>query len=717
MSEQRVPAQMTPAPTSDPFEWLEDIHGDEALAWVEAQNTATKDRYFDEQFEQTAAGIRTALDSDEQIPFVTKRGDYYYNVWRDADHPKGLWRRTTWDSYLTARPDWDVLLDIDELAAQEGTDWVYRGASLLRPDFDRALISLSPDGGDAVTVREFDLRTRSFVPAPEGFELPVAKTGASWIDRDSLLVSTDFGPGTLTSSSYPASVRVLARGAQLSDAVEVLRVPHDHMIAFGGVDHTPGFERVIVGDIIDFYHQRLSFAPLGEGRVTDAQFTDIDAPTDVGVDLDRELVLFRPRTDWNGEGFTVPAGALAVAKLDEFVAGTALPRVIFTPDASTSLQGWTVTANYLVLSLLTDVQCVKRVLDLRDDFAARDLQAPSANHTVSLAAVDPDDEDCGDDFWFTDTGFLTPTTLGRGTLKTAEAPTPIKSLPALFDASGLEVTQHFATSADGTHVPYFQIAAANLPLDGRNPVVLDGYGGFEISRLPAYAPATGIGWLSQTVASEPAPAAGVAVGRRGVYVVANIRGGGEYGPQWHTAALQQNRHRAYEDFAAVAGDLIARGVTTSAALACQGGSNGGLLVGNMLTQYPELFAAVSCGVPLLDMKRYIHLSAGTSWIAEYGDPSDPQQWEFIQAFSPYHLFDADRRDSYPEVLFWTATSDDRVGPVQARKMAAKMQEAGVDDVWFFEDTEGGHSAASDNKQAAMTRALGQRFLWRALTGQ
>lgn len=709
--------------STDPYLWLEEIEGERALAWVAEQNARTREAFFDADFEASAEEMRAALDSDEKIPFATKRGDHYYNFWRDAEHPKGLWRRTTWDSYRSAAPEWDVLLDVDALAAADGTEWVFHGAQLRRPDYDRALISLSPDGGDAVTVREFDLGAREFVPAPRGFDVPAAKTSASWVDADAILVATDFGPGTMTTSSYPASVRLLRRGQALDAAAEIMSVPADHLTAFGAVDHTPGFERAVLGDVIDFHNQRLRFAPLPEddraAALEAADWTTIDIPTDISVDIDRELILFRPRTDWEGTGFTVPAGALAVARLAEFAAGTAAPRIVFAPDAATSLQGWTITRNFLVLSLLRDVQCVNRVLDLRADFTARELPAPTQNQTVSLGAVDPDDEETADDYWLIETGFLEPTALKRGSLASEDAPETVKSLPALFDADGLEVGQHFATSADGTRVPYFQISEAGLPLDGGNPVRLDGYGGFEISRLPGYAPVTGIGWLSRRTSGAPdgRGPSGPAPGRRGVFVVANIRGGGEYGPQWHAAALRENRQRAYEDFAAVAGDLVQRGVTTPQALSCSGGSNGGLLVGNMLTQFPELFGAISCGVPLLDMDRYVHLSAGTSWIAEYGDPREPAQWDFIRTFSPYHLFDDRRRADYPPVLFWTATSDDRVGPVQARKMAAKMQDAGIPDVWFYEDTEGGHSAAADNRQAARTHALSARFLWKELTGE
>ncbi len=740
----------------DEFLWLEEIEGGDALAWVEDQNRATLAEFFDDDAQATSDAIRGALDSEDRIPGVSKLGDHYYNFWRDRDHPKGLWRRTTWDSYVTDAPEWELLLDVDALAAVDGTEWVFHGARVRRTDRRRALVSLSPDGGDAHTIREFDLETKEFVDsAANGFVLPTAKAQASWIDDDTLLIATDFGPGSLTDSTYPRSARLLRRGEALEDAREIMSVPVELLSIFTGVDRTPGFERAVIVEAIDFYNSRtwireLQVTPDGVAEADDltVSWTLIDIPTDVSVDVDRDLLLFRPRTDWEGEGpegstFTVPAGALAVAPYDAFVHGggaaAAAPAVVFAPEAGpqprTSLQGWSLTRDHLVLSFLTDVRAELRVVDRAalavgggtepGDLPAgtpgalpgRALPGVDPMLSVGMGAVDPDDPVTANDVWMTVSGYLTPTTLLRGTLGTAgepdTEPAAVKRAPGLFDATGLTVTQHFARSADGTRVPYFQVGpdagagdpggagdSASAGDAGTAPVLLDGYGGFELSRLPGYAPTIGLGWLE----------------KGGTYVVANIRGGGEYGPGWHTAALRENRQRAYEDFVAVARDLVDRGVTVPQRLACSGGSNGGLLVGNMLTQFPDDFGAVSCGVPLLDMRRYTKLSAGASWAAEYGDPDDPADWDFIRTFSPYHLVDVDGGTSYPPTLFWTATSDDRVGPVQARKMAARMQKAGAEKVWFFEDREGGHSAASDNEQAARTRALSYAFLLRQLTG-
>lgn len=714
--------------TADEFTWLEETRGERALAWVDEQNAVTTGRFCDADFDDTAARIRGALDSEDRIPAVAKRGEHYYNLWRDAAHPRGLWRRTTWESYLTDAPEWDVLLDLDALSAEEGTAWVWAGAAVRRSDFSRALISLSPDGGDAHRVREFDLVSRTFVDAADGgFDLPTGKTGASWCGDDSLLVAADLGGDTVTTSSYPRQIRLLDRGGELADAPVVREIPTTELGLFAAVDHTPGFERALAIEAIDFHRSRHYVCDLaGSSAATSAAtvsggWTLIDVPETVDVGIDRELLLLRPQEDCEIAGTALPAGSLAVCALEDFLTGEAAPQTVFAPDARTSLESWSLTRGRLLLTVLADVQSEVRVLDrtalLDGGPEPRMLSAVPENHTVSVAAVDPDDDATAEDFWMTVTGFLTPTTLMRGTLSDdgeAAEPALIKSAPAMFDADGLSVTQHFAVSADGTRVPYFQVGPEALGSAGGgtdsatdaepHPVLLDGYGGFEVSRLPAYAALAGIGWLSRRTAA----------GAPGVYVVANIRGGGEYGPSWHRAALRENRHRAYEDFVAVARDLVARGVTRPELLACSGGSNGGLLVGNMLTQFPADFGAVSCGVPLLDMKRYVKLSAGTSWIAEYGDP-DTDDWEFIRTFSPYHLLEEGRE--YPPVLFWTATSDDRVGPEQARKTAARMQALGAREVFFYEDRDGGHSAAADNEQAARTRALSYRFLWKALTGE
>ncbi|MFI2566159.1 prolyl oligopeptidase family protein [Paenarthrobacter sp. NPDC018779] len=722
----RHAADVAAEPTDENV-WLEDIHGEEQLAWVREQNARTEDLLEDADYAAVEAGILEVLDSTDRIAMVNKRGDFYYNFWKDREHPKGLWRRTTWESYLLSEPVWDVLLDVDALAEAEGVEWVFHGAGFLRPapgaEYRLAMVSLSPDGGDANRYREFDVETRTFVdPAAGGFDVPTAKGNVSWLDADTLLVSSTADGLPATSSSYARTAVKLRRGQSLASAEQVFEIPEDHMLAMVAHDATPGYERTFAVDYIDFYNR-------STWLLRDDSWVAIEVPTDVNISAHREWLMFRPQKDWSLADVAYPAGSLLAADLDAWLAGSREVVVLFTPDEHTSLQSWSWTRDYLLLNLLHDVSSEIRVLDpshldSAGSWASSTLDACPPLHDVNAYAVDDEDESgAGNDYWLVATGFTTPTTLTRGTLTSGEAVysldsgrtggvnsqhEEVKRSPSFFNEAGYEVQQHFAVSADGTRVPYFQVASQDLVLDGQNPTQLSGYGGFEVSRTPAYSGTVGRAWLERRTTGPDSHARG------GVYVVANIRGGGEYGPSWHRAALQENRHRAYEDFAAVARDLISRGVTSRKRLGCVGGSNGGLLVGNMLTQYPELFGAVSCGVPLLDMRRYSKLSAGYSWIAEYGDPDVPAQWEFIRTFSPYHLLHDGVE--YPETFIWTATSDDRVGPVQARKMAARMQAMGIRNVWFHEALEGGHAGASDNRQAAALQARSNHFLWRALAG-
>ena len=672
--------------TDDPFLWLEDIHGARAMDWVKTENAKTTKQFVgNAEFDKTRDSILEVLDSDARIPAVSRMGDYLYNFWRDKANPRGIWRRTTLTEYRKPTPQWEVLLDIDALNKAENKRWVFKGSDCLKPAYTRCLLSLSPDGGDAVTVREFDIPSKSFVKG--GFELPVAKTQASWIDEDTLYVGTDFGPGTMTASSYPRIVKEWKRGTPISDAKTVYEGKTTDLAVGAMHDRTPGFERDFVSVAKDFFHSELY------QRKND-KLTRVDVPTDASADTHREWLLVQTRSEWTIGGKTYPSGALLAANFDAFMAGKPAFTMLFKPDAHTSLESYAWTQHHLILDVLDDVKSRLEVLTPPEkaitagDWKREAVPGAPALSSISVADTDPDNSD---EYWLDVTGFLTPSSLQRGVLGSVPAET-IKQDPAFFDASTFEVSQHFVKSKDGTRVPYFEIAPKGIKLDGSNRTLLYGYGGFEVSLSPHYSGSIGRAWLD----------------RGGVYVLANIRGGGEYGPQWHQAALKANRPRAYEDFAAVAEDLVKRGVTSAKHLGAEGGSNGGLLMGNMLTLYPQLFGAIACEVPLLDMKRYTHLSAGASWMAEYGNP-DTADWNFIKTFSPYQNVKKDGH--YPPVLFYTTTSDDRVGPVQARKMAAKMQAMGHPDVWFYENLEGGHGAGADNKQAALMHALAYDFLW------
>lgn len=683
--------------TTDQYAWLEGIHDAAALDWVRTQSQRTETEIHDEDYAQSVAAIRKVLDSTDRIAMVTKRGDFYYNFWRDAEHRLGIWRRTTWDSYCSESPVWELLLDMDQYAATQGAQWHFAGSSFLRPTpgdpHRKALIRLSPDGGDQVRIREFDLENLRFIE--DGFDLAVAKTSASWIDEDTLLVTSATDETNTTRSTYASTARELTRGTSLADADIVFEVSQEHVAAFCYYDSTPGFERIVTTDAIDFYNSHT-------GIIVDGTHHKIEVPTDVQVSLHRQWVLFAPQTDWTHQGQLIPAGSLALSHLAEFLDDGRIAQVVFTPDAETSLQGLDFTANYLLVTVLHDVAAQILVFDLRNNFAQSTLPVEDPMLSVSVSAVDDEDTATADDYWMTITGFTTPTTLLRGSV--GAPATVLKHSPERFDASGFAVTQHFASSKDGTRVPYFQIADAQLELDGENSVLMDGYGGFQHSMTPGYSPAMGVGWLSKRSGN----------GRRPVYVMTNIRGGGEYGPGWHRAALREKRHRAYEDFAAIAEDLVTRAVTKRERLAATGRSNGGLLMGNMITGYPQLFGAISCGVPLLDMRRYTQLAAGHSWIAEYGDPDVPEDWEFVRTFSPLHrLTDQPHPlEDYPASLIWTTTTDDRVGPSQARKMAAKMMDLGISNVRYHEPENGGHAGSTDNDSTARMLATSYEFLWR-----
>ena len=671
---------------ADPHQWLEDVTGEEALAWVREQNAvAEAELAATPEFQQLEAELLAIYDSDERIPGVSKMGDYYYNFWRDKDNERGIWRRTTLEEYRKDDPAWELLLDLDALNAEEGENWVWHGASCLRPDYDRCLVALSRGGADADVTREFDLASKRWVE--DGFFREEAKGALAWIDRDTVFVFTDFGEGTLTESGYPRIVKEWKRGTPLEAAEVVYEGRADDMYISARRDLTPGYEREFVSRSIAFYNDELYL------RGEDGSLTKIDAPNSANKFAMREWLGIELREPWEVGGTTYPAGALLVAKFDDFMAGGRDFEVLFEPTDTTSLAGLTMTKNHLVINVLDDVKNRLTVLTPgADGWARAPFQGAPELGTVGVRAVDSDESDA---VWMTVTDYLTPSTLMLADLATGGAPEELKSMPAFFDASTHVAEQHFATSEDGTRVPYFLVRPKDMALDGSNPTLLYGYGGFEISLTPGYAAGTGKAWLE----------------RGGVYAVANIRGGGEYGPRWHQAALKENRHRAYEDFAAVAKDMIARGITSPQKLGIRGGSNGGLLTGNMLTQYPELFGAVVIQVPLLDMQRYHKLLAGASWMAEYGNPDVAEEWEYIQTFSPYHLFDPAKE--YPPTILLTSTRDDRVHPGHARKMHAKMLEAGAD-VRYYENIEGGHGGAANNRQAAHMDALFYTFLWQQL---
>jgi prolyl oligopeptidase len=669
---------MAAVEAQDPYLWLEDVLGDEQLNWVRNRNDPTVAQFAGDEFDRMRAEALEVLDTDARIPYVRRRGEYLYNFWRDAENPRGLWRRATLDSYRSDDTDWDVLIDVDTLARDDDENWVWSGAVVLEPEFTRALVNLSRGGADAAIVREFDMQTRQFVDG--GFELPEAKTQIGWHDPDTVLVGTDFGPGSLTESGYPRIVKKWRRGTPIDDAELVFEGASTDVSVGAGTDRTPGFERTFLSRSTDFWNS-------DRYELRGTELVRIDVPSDVSsTSIHREWLLIEPRTDWEYGTTTYPAGSLLATKYEEFLDGTGELTVVFEPDEHTCLHQYAWTRDRLLLVTLADVASRIEIVTPGSWERAPLQGIPPATESVIVAA-----DDTGDEFFLDSSGFDSPSRLLRGT---GTGPLEeVKAAPAFFDAENLSIAQYFATSKDGTAIPYFVVRPGDAT--GPGPTLLYGYGGFENSYTPGYSPVMGRLWLS----------------RGGSYVLANIRGGGEYGPRWHTQAMREGRHLVAEDFAAVATDLVDRGITTVAQLGAQGGSNGGLLMGIMLTQYPELFGALVCQVPLLDMRRYHLLLAGASWVAEYGNPDDPADWEFISEYSPYQNVSADAE--YPPVLLTTSTRDDRVHPGHARKMTAALEAAGHR-VWYYENIEGGHAGAADNSQAAFKTALAFAFLWRML---
>jgi prolyl oligopeptidase len=675
------------APVDDPHLWLEDITADKALAWVRERNRASqRELEAVAGFTATRDRVRSILESKDKTPYVTKRGTAYYNFWQDDQHPRGLLRRTSLGEYKKPKPSWEIVLDVDALGATEHESWVYEGSTCLYPRYERCLLRLSRGGADAVVIREYDVVAKRFVDG--GFALPEGKSFLEWKDRDTVYVGADFGAGTLTASGYPRIVKEWKRGTPLADATTLFEgKPSDVMIGAGRQwDH---------GVSYDIVNRGISTYTSEQFLVQGGKLVKLDVPLDADASMWNAQIFVTLRSDWAIGGKTWPKGAMLAMPLSDFLAGKREFFAVFEQSPTRSLAAVATLKSSLVINELEDVHNKLYVWKLsRTGWAKQPFVQPAgvgALDTVSVWPVDADGST--DDYWMSASGFLLPSTLSLGAL--GKPATQLKHSPTFFDAKGLVVEQHFATSRDGTRVPYFQVSRDKLALDGSNPTLLYGYGGFEVSLTPAYDPVSGAAWEE----------------RGGVYVLANIRGGAEYGPAWHQAALKHDRQRAYDDFIAVAEDLIARKVTSTPHLGIEGGSNGGLLMGVMLVERPDLFGAIVCEQPLLDMKRYHKLLAGPSWMEEYGDPDNPEDWAALAKFSPYQ--NVKRGTKYPRILFTSSTRDDRVHPGHARKMVARMLEQGHD-VLYYENIEGGHGGAADNAQRAYMDALAFAFLAKQL---
>jgi len=671
-----------PSQEDDPYLWLEEIQGEKAMAWVKEQNQRTvSELEAVPEFKGSVERFLNILDSREKIPYPSLRGKYVYNFWQDTTHVRGIWRRTTLDDYMRPQPSWEIVLDIDAIAKAENENWVYKGATWLYPEYRRCLVSLSRGGGDAVVVREFDAETKSFVP--NGFQLPEAKSNVDWKDQDTLWVGTDFGEGSLTRSGYPRVAKEWKRGTPLEQARTVFEGKPEDVSAGVRSIHTPEGQYDLARRAPDFFSSDIFL-------IRDGKLVKLEIPADVSdFDIFKKQMLISLRTDWNPAGTPFKQGSLLAIDLERFLSGSRSFRILFQPTQRTSLTSFSTTRDFLLVGIMDNI--ASRLYEFRyraGEWPQNEIPVPRMG-AAAVSATTP----LSNDYFLTYTDFLTPSTLQL--VRNGGQPQTAKTMPVFFNAEGQKVEQLETTSADGTRIPYFLVRRKDLKLNGVNPTLLTGYGGFQIPSRPSYRSLDGAGWLE----------------KGGVLVVANIRGGGEFGPRWHQAALKKNRHKAYEDFIAVAQNLINRKITTPQHLGVEGGSNGGLLVGVAFTMRPDLFNAVVCQQPLLDMRRYNKLLAGASWQAEYGNPDDPDMWAYIRTYSPYHNLSKTKK--YPQVLFTTSTRDDRVHPGHARKMAARLLEQGHP-CYFYENTEGGHAGAANNRQRAYMGALAYAYLWKQL---
>lgn len=675
-------------PGDDPYLWLENVGSDASLDWVETQNRRTfdvleSDPRFDGLYEDALA----ALNAASRVPAIVERGGYLYNFWQDSAHPRGIYRRTTLASFRAAKPDWETVLDIDALSNSEGQSWVFKGVTCLDDDPGRCLVYLSPGGGDASETREFDMARLQFVD--NGFRLPAAKARRDWIDADHLFVATDFGEGSMTSSGYPRILKRWQRGTPLSSATTLFTASPD-VVSVSGT-HLAMDEGSINLVIESVTFWRSNYYLLD----ADDNVSRLAVPETASLEGGyRGQLVFSLHEDWRRGDATLLAGSVVVGTPQAFADGGAL-EVLVVPQGNEVVEAVRTSSHGILVTKLIDVQSrVDLYQEMDSAWTLRALPLP-AQGDINVRDVVKD----SGDVYATFESFLTPPGLYRIRISDMQVER-LKSQAATFDASPYVVKQWWTTSADGTRVPYFVVGPEEP--GGPRPVHIFSYGGFRNALTPSY---------SGSYESLSGAYGNLWLARGGVFVLANIRGGGEFGPAWHTAALRENKVRSYEDFEAIAEDLVARGVTTHDRIGIEGRSNGGLLVTATMTRRPELYGAIICGVPLADMKRYHRLLAGASWMAEYGDPDVPSDWAFMRDWSPYQNLAPDA--DYPAVFFFTSTRDDRVHPGHARKMMARMRAQGHE-AWYYENTEGGHGGSATNEQLARRIALGYTHLWREL---
>ena len=668
---------------NDNFLWLENIEDGKCLDWASEQNQLTLDKFASsEEYNSFLSKVKEILNDKRRIPNGLLVNGIFYNYWQDDEHPRGLWRSVAASEISQETPRWEILLDLDKLSEDEGKRWLFQQATFFTPDWDTCLVQLSDGGKDATIVREFNLKTKTFVEG--GFAIEEeAKQWVEWYDRDTILVAGNFGEGSLTRSGYPRTVKKWRRGTRLEDAPVIFEGDEKDVLIWTKKNHSWLECPVVFYRWISFF-EREYYLEGGDGRIH-----PLELPRDWKLcSIFNQGLVFLTRFDYTLDATQVPQGSIIYVPLKNNQISKNDLRVILSPQDKMVISAAYATRNYLMVQVLDNVQGKVIKFEVTDE-------KTWSSHTFDLPsfcqAVIRECDIYTDSALVVSTGFLTPSTLylcecGHDKLVS------LKQLPDYFDAQPFEVSQWDAKSDDGTSIPYFMISPKNMPLDGQRPTLVYGYGGFEVPLVPYYLSLEGRLWLE----------------KGGAYVIANIRGGGEFGPSWHQAALMRGRHLAYEDFSSVLKDLIERKVTSPEHLGIMGGSNGGLLVGALMTKWPELMKAVVCTVPLLDMIRYPKLLAGASWMAEYGDPEREDIRDYWLRYSPYHQVSPDQK--YPQALFMTSTRDDRVHPGHARKMVAKMKEQGHP-VYYYENIEGGHAASSTTEQKAKFQALIYSYLW------
>jgi len=668
------------APDDDPHLWLEEVDGPRALDFVVRQSRLTLEKFGGAKFERDRDALAAIYDRPDNIPYIYRRRGLVYNLWKDDNNPRGLWRRTTLAEFRKAQPQWENVLDVDRLAADENADWLLNLTEIAPEGSSRAILSLSRGGSDAVTLREFDLDAKVFIE--DGFVLSEAKGSAAWFDADTILLASAYGEDMATTSGYGRTIRRWRRGQPIGEATVICETTPDHMGLYCGVDRTSAAPRLWFVDMIDFLNKHVWLEDASGAR------SKLDLPTDAGLDAHGDWLAIKLRSAWTVDGRTYASDSVLGISLSAFLAGDRHFNLVFEPGPRRALQGFLWAADRLVLSILDELQPVFEVATpAARRWTKSHLPGLPKIGTVDVWRLDRDESEGDGELLANVQDPLTASSLQM--IDHVGAPMLLKQAPRNFNADGLVVTQHEAISVDGERIPYVQTGPAKETGDA--PVHMSGYGGFALAVKPYYNSALGKFWLE----------------RGGTTVLANIRGGGEFGTRWHDAGRHAGKRLTHDDFAAVAVDLVRRGVTRAERIAAEGGSNGGILITNMLVRYPKRFGALFCTIPLIDMRRYTRLLAGASWIAEYGDPDKPQEWDWLKTYSAYHLAKAGQK--YPPILIATTRRDDRVHPGHARKMTAKLQAMGYE-AYLYEPAAGGHGYGKDNSERAAFTMLGYRFL-------